>query len=156
MRVKRCGAGQGMETPGTVTEDWGPEQGSGDAGQQGSDGQQGSLQLLLRDTSCGYGTQARPLPWMPGPVGEFQPHGPCRSCDFLRAGRLQKPLRMWSGVQSVSGPWLAPPKASSNYHPKSGLSRSLPSFQLMVGGMAQAGLRDPDPDHGGGVLTPGP
>ena len=38
VRVKRCGAGQGMETPGTVTEDWGPKQGSGDPGQQGPDG----------------------------------------------------------------------------------------------------------------------
>ena len=133
MRVKHCGADQGMETPGSVTEDWGPEQGSGNPGQRGPDGQQGSLQLLLRDTSCGYGTQARPLPWMPGPVGEFQPQGPCRSYDFLRAGRLQKPLRMWSGVQSVSGPWLAPPKASSNYHPKSGLS-PVPPFAPADGG----------------------
>lgn len=75
MRVKRCGAGQGMETPGTVTEDWGPEQGSGDPGQQGSDGQQGSLQPLRRDTFCGYGTQARPLPWMPAP-GRVSSSGP--------------------------------------------------------------------------------
>lgn len=68
------------------------------------------------------------------PRGESPAQGPCRSCAFLRAGRLQKLLWMWSGVQSVPGPWSAPPDASSNYCPKSGLPWSLPVLELMVGG----------------------
>ena len=56
-----------METPAMVTEARGPEQASGDPGQRGPDGQQGSLLPLLRDTSCGCGTQARPCPGCQGP-----------------------------------------------------------------------------------------
>ena len=75
------------------------------------------------------------LPWMPGPRGESPPQGPCRSCDFLRAGQLQKLLWMWSGVQSVRGPWSAPPESSSNYRPKSGLYPVPPHAPADGGGM---------------------
>ena len=47
------GLARARETPAMVTEARGPEQGSGDPGERGPDGQQGSLLPLLRDTSCG-------------------------------------------------------------------------------------------------------
>ena len=47
------GLARARETPAMVTEARGPEQGSGDPGQRGPDGQQGSLLPLLKDTSCG-------------------------------------------------------------------------------------------------------
>ena len=46
---------------------------------------------------------------------------------------------MWSGVQSVQGPWSAPPEASSNYHPKSGLY-PVPPRALADGGGSQPKL----------------
>ena len=121
-RVKPCGDGQGQGDSCHCSLGLkGPPWGSGDPGHWG--------QLVSKAPfrpswapSCVSGNQAWPLPWMLGPRGESPAQGPCRSCDFLRAGRLQKLLWMWSGVQSVRGPWSAPPEASSNYHPKSGLS----------------------------------
>ena len=80
------------------------------------------------------GTQARALPWEPGPRGESPAQAPCRSCDLLRARWLRKRLWMWSGVQSDPGPWLAPPEAPSNYGPKSGLSPVPPCARADGGG----------------------
>lgn len=89
-----------------------------------------------------------PRPWMPGPVESFTPQGPCRSCDFLRAGlKYMKPLRMWSGVQSAL--WALAGSSSSNYNPV--WTFPGPSFtQLMVGVWSANEILDPD--HGGGVL----
>ena len=108
-RVKPCGDGQGQGDSCHCSLGLkGPPWGSGDPGHWG--------QLVSKAPfrpswapSCVSGNQAWPLPWMLGPRGESPAQGPCRSCDFLRAGRLQKLLWMWSGVQSVPGPWSPSP-----------------------------------------------
>ena len=153
-RVKPCGDGQGQGDSchcslGLKRPPWG----SGDPGHWG--------QLVSKAPfrpswapSCVSGNQAWPLPWMPGPWGESPAQGPCRSCDFLRAGRLGSFSGCGVGCSLFEDPGRLPPKLPQTITPSLDFPWSLAVLEPMVGvygpswaqrSQPSSGRRDTDP-----------